>query len=140
MQYKEDFQSLFSALISSTTTTFYFYCGILFLPQISHLMLFLFYPFNLFPFSSFFLTLARYFSKLNSAASVLTMASLLCVAYFYRLHILLLHTVLNTYQTTSSTTSWYIEPVYTQPWVESLIYGDEFSSLPIHFLKFFFCP
>ena len=35
---------------------------------------------------------------------------------------------------------WYLDSVNTWPWAASPIYGDEFSSLPIHFLKFFLCP
>ena len=48
---------------------------------------FFFYYFSRFSFFSFLLTLARYFSKLSSADSVLTIVSLLCVVYFYRLHL-----------------------------------------------------
>ena len=45
-----------------------------------------FHSFNQFSFFSFLLTWAMCFSKLSSAAAVLTRASLLCVAYFDRLH------------------------------------------------------
>ena len=45
-----------------------------------------FHSFNQFSFFSFLITLTMYFSKLSSAAAVLTKASLLCVAYFARLH------------------------------------------------------
>ena len=47
---------------------------------------FCFRSFNRFSFFSFLLTLTMYFSKLISAAAVLTRASLLCAAYFARLH------------------------------------------------------
>ena len=53
---------------------------------------------------------------------------------------LLLDKVLHTYQTSSSIASLYVESVYTWTWVESPMYGHEFSSLPIHLLKFFLCP
>ena len=47
---------------------------------------FYFRSFNRFSFFSFLLTLTMYFFKLISAAAVLTRASLLCAAYFARLH------------------------------------------------------
>ena len=47
---------------------------------------FCFNSFNRFSFFSFLLTLTMYFSKLSSAAKVLTRASLLCAAYSPRLH------------------------------------------------------
>ena len=47
---------------------------------------FCFHSLNRFSFFSFFLTLTIYFSKLSSAATVLTRASFFCAAYFARLH------------------------------------------------------
>ena len=67
--------------------TFSFHCGILFLSQIVNVALFVstlsLYWFSFF---TYMLTLTMYFSKLSSAAAVLTSVSLLCVAYFARLH------------------------------------------------------
>ena len=48
---------------------------------------FCFHSFNRFSFFSFLFILTMYFSKLSSAAAVLTRASLLCSAYFARLHL-----------------------------------------------------
>ena len=47
---------------------------------------FCFHSFNWFSFFSFLLTLTMYFSKLCSAAAVLTRASLLCVVYLATAH------------------------------------------------------
>ena len=135
MQRKRDFQSPFSALLSSTTPTFYFHCGMLFSSQIVHV--------------------ARFTSALTIGfLSFLFCSHWQCIfsSWFQLLQSWLgppysvLHTLLDCISPprhsprhlpdSFSVTSWYVESVYKWPCVESPIYGDEFSSLPI---KFFLC-
>ena len=134
---QETFSIPFQLLFPQPLPLFPFIVAFCFPHKVS-ISTFSFRSFNRFSFFSFLLTLAMYFSKLSSVAAVLTRAYVLCVTYFV-LHtaILLLDKVLDTYQTSSSIFSWFVESVYTWSWVESPIYDDEVPSLSIVLLKFF---
>ena len=100
---------------------------------------FFFRSLNRFSFFSFLFTLNMYFSKLSSAATVMTKASLLCVVYFAILHSPLQH---NSRRLSDLFLYYFLVcRVCLHMTVDGVpIYGYEYPSLLIHFLKFFLCP